>query len=313
MWHDRLLSRPGIQNGSPDGIALVDAGGSVVQFLSYEGSLTAVGGAADGMTSTDIGVSEASSSPVGNSLQLGGTGSTATDFTWQASSPNTFGSVNTGQTFANCSVTENAPNVVTTTPADGSGGVSVDANIDVTFSEDVMLGANWFDLSCSVSGNHSAITSGGTQSFTLDPDIDFANNELCTVTVFADQVSDVDAMDPPDNMVADFVFSFSTMVDSPIVINESDADTAGSDSLEFIELYDGGLGNTSLSGLVVVLYNGSNDTSYNAFDLDGFATDANGYFLMGNASVVPAPTLVFNNNGLQKRCGCRRRLHRRCC
>ena len=48
----------GIQNGSPDGIALVDASGAVMQFLSYEGTLTAVGGPADGLTSTDIGVSE---------------------------------------------------------------------------------------------------------------------------------------------------------------------------------------------------------------------------------------------------------------
>ena len=44
----------GIQNGSPDGMALVDASGTVVEFLSYEGTFTAVGGPADGMLSTDI-------------------------------------------------------------------------------------------------------------------------------------------------------------------------------------------------------------------------------------------------------------------
>ena len=38
----------GIQNGSPDGMALVDAGGTVVQFLSYEGSFTAADGPAAG-------------------------------------------------------------------------------------------------------------------------------------------------------------------------------------------------------------------------------------------------------------------------
>ncbi len=32
----------GIQNGSPDGIALVDNTGKVIQFLSYEGVLTAI-------------------------------------------------------------------------------------------------------------------------------------------------------------------------------------------------------------------------------------------------------------------------------
>lgn len=42
----QVLTYPvdGIQNGSPDGIALVDAGGAVVEFLSYEGVFTAVGG-----------------------------------------------------------------------------------------------------------------------------------------------------------------------------------------------------------------------------------------------------------------------------
>ena len=77
----------GIQNGSPDGIALVNAGGTVVQFLSYEGTFTAVGGPADGMTSSDIGVSEASSTPVGTSLQLAGTGADATDFGWRPTAP----------------------------------------------------------------------------------------------------------------------------------------------------------------------------------------------------------------------------------
>ncbi len=38
----------GIQNGKRDGLALVDVSDSVVQFLSYEGSLTAIGGPADG-------------------------------------------------------------------------------------------------------------------------------------------------------------------------------------------------------------------------------------------------------------------------
>ncbi len=89
----------GIQNGSPDGIALVDPGGTVVQFLSYEGTFVAVGGPADGLTSTDIGVAEPSSTPVGSSLQLMGTGVFAEDFTWALPSPHTFGAVNTGQTF----------------------------------------------------------------------------------------------------------------------------------------------------------------------------------------------------------------------
>ncbi|HET9132703.1 MAG TPA: hypothetical protein VFN90_00230, partial [Gemmatimonadales bacterium] len=61
----------GIQNGSPDGIALVN-GTTVVEFLSYEGSFAATNGPANGMTSTDIGVSENGSEPVGQSLSRTG-------------------------------------------------------------------------------------------------------------------------------------------------------------------------------------------------------------------------------------------------
>jgi predicted extracellular nuclease len=89
----------GIQNGGPDGIALVDAAGAVVQFLSYEGTFAAVGGAANGMTSTDIGVSQSGNEAAGLSLQLSGTGSAYADFTWSTPQTSTFGAVNTGQTF----------------------------------------------------------------------------------------------------------------------------------------------------------------------------------------------------------------------
>jgi DNA/RNA endonuclease G (NUC1) len=80
----------GIQNGGPDGLALVDAAGSVVEFLSYEGTFTATDGPAAGVTSTDIGVVEASVTPLGRSLQRLGTG------TWQPPGPATFGACNEG-------------------------------------------------------------------------------------------------------------------------------------------------------------------------------------------------------------------------
>ena len=83
-----------------------------------------------------------------------------------------------------------------------------------------------------------------------------------------------------------------------IVINEIDVDTPSTDTLEFIELYDGGSGNTDLSGLVLVFYNGGNDQSYESFDLDGYSTDSQGYFVIGN-SAVSGVDLVFRNSSLQ--------------
>ena len=72
-----------------------------------------------------------------------------------------------------------------------------------------------------------------------------------------------------------------------ILINEFDVDQQGTDAAEFVELYDGGTGNTALDGHVVVFFNGSDDASYQAFDLDGQSTDADGYFVLcGDATMV---------------------------
>ena len=92
----------GMQNGSPDGLALVDAEGDVVEFLSYEGSFSVFAGPAAGQTATDVGVTETSATPVGHSLQLGGTGAVSADFAWQAPASDTRGQPNSGQSFAAC-------------------------------------------------------------------------------------------------------------------------------------------------------------------------------------------------------------------
>ncbi len=83
-----------------------------------------------------------------------------------------------------------------------------------------------------------------------------------------------------------------------LYINELDCDQAGTDNLEFIELYDGGIGNKFMDGFVVVLYNGNGDVSYLTLDLAGKRTNAQGYFLIGSAG-VPGVGLVIPDNSLQ--------------
>ena len=92
-------STNGIQNGAPDGIVLYNnCTASVVQFLSYEGSFAATNDVANGMMSTDIGVFESSSTPVGSSMQLIGVGSNYGSFTWvSAGNTASMGILNTGQ------------------------------------------------------------------------------------------------------------------------------------------------------------------------------------------------------------------------
>jgi hypothetical protein len=89
-----------MQNGPADGLALVDASGAVVQFLSYEGVLLATNGPASGLASVDVGVSETSTTPTGRSLQLSGSGDAYNHMTWQSPATATSGSANNGQTLA---------------------------------------------------------------------------------------------------------------------------------------------------------------------------------------------------------------------
>ena len=100
----------GIQNGAPDGLVLADDNGDVVQALSYEGVMVFVGGPADGLTSTDIGVQESNAeTAAGQSLRLVGTGDSYGDFMWAGPSAESPGVLNPGQSIGVGTPTEPAP------------------------------------------------------------------------------------------------------------------------------------------------------------------------------------------------------------
>lgn len=78
---------------------------------------------------------------------------------------------------------------------------------------------------------------------------------------------------------------------SQLVINELDCDTPSTDDKEFIELKST-TPNFSLNGYVLVLFNGTGtqaNMSYYVVDLDGYSTDINGIFVLGNQIVSPVP------------------------
>lgn len=87
----------GLQNGSPDGLAL-DVGGSVTHFISYEGGFTAASGPAAGLTSVDVGFAESDTTTEGSSIGLIGTGLSAETLTWATLTTATPGQWNPGQT-----------------------------------------------------------------------------------------------------------------------------------------------------------------------------------------------------------------------
>ena len=106
-----------------------------------------------------------------------------------------------------------APTVAMTNPVNGATDVAVDASISITFDEAVNVAASAVTISCASSGEHEAALGGGHTTISLDPVVDFASGETCSVTISAAGVGDQDTNDPPDTMAADFAFSFTTFVE----------------------------------------------------------------------------------------------------
>ncbi len=169
---------PGIQNGAPDGFALVDNLGRVVQFLSYEGTMTAVGGAANGLTSTNVGV-EQNNAALGFTLQLTGTGSSYAGFAWTANVANTEGAANAGQTFlsgtdqgqiriSDASVIEgNGGTTSLTFTVSRAGGFASAATVDYQVLLDGTANAADLDLAAILSGTVTFAAGEFTRTITV--------------------------------------------------------------------------------------------------------------------------------------------------
>jgi endonuclease I len=196
----------GIQNGANDAIALVNGSGAVVQFLSYEGAVTASDGPAAGRISTNLAVSETGSTPAGTSLQLGGTGSAYANFSWQASATQTFGTCNRNQTFA---APNPPPTVVSTAPADGATGVPPATDLAATFSEAVTLTNGAFALQCSQSGAVPLTYASSGTGFTITTGATLIGTETCTFTIDASKVTDTGGAKLAQNSVVGFTVAAS--------------------------------------------------------------------------------------------------------
>src|SRR6185503_14111812 len=110
-----------------------------------------------------------------------------------------------------------APSVTSTTPTNGAANVALNSNISITFSEPVATTTSSYEVGCTISGSHAASLSGGPTTYVLDPALDFVAAENCSVLVRATGVSDSDTDDPPDNMAADFVLSFTTLAPTTFI------------------------------------------------------------------------------------------------
>lgn len=110
---------------------------------------------------------------------------------------------------------ETAPSVASVSPANSATNVALNATVTATFNENVAFNST-VEINCSVSGVQTVTPTGGPATWTL-PHTDFQYNETCTVTIDATDVSDVDTNDPPDNMAAAYIWSFSTPASDPCI------------------------------------------------------------------------------------------------
>ncbi len=221
-------------------------------------------------------------------LRAGGgctdTDNNAADFSSGAPAPR-----NSATALAPCGA-DAAPSVSSTSPVDEAVAVAVNSNISVTFSEAVVVAVSWFSIACDTSGSHSATTTGGPTTFTLDPDTDFAELEECTVTIVAAQVTDQDTDDPPDNMAANYVFTFTTEGDACAQPYTAIYSIQGSGMSAAIT------GNVTTQGVVVGDFEGSSGLS--GFYLqdetgdDNPATSDGIFVFTGSADLVSAGQVV---------------------
>ena len=247
-----------IQNGAPDAIALCHKTNGLLQFISYEGFFTGVGGPAAGVASIDVGVSEVGTESPGQSLQLSGTGTNYEDFTWSGPKTHTRGYLNDPDQTVNGSI---SADVLLSLVAVAPEKPATNQAFDVT----CIVEPNYYAGGLSVTAYYS-INGGTTNSITMG---DEGNNFYKTVSQIAGQTN--------NTTVSYFVAaSFTgTGTNSPRVtatnkvtirsaptgtvtalISEIDSNTASDPDLEsFVEVI--ALAGNNLENCFVVHYNGA--------------------------------------------------------
>ncbi|KAJ8044574.1 hypothetical protein HOLleu_07357 [Holothuria leucospilota] len=115
----------------------------------------------------------------------------------------------------------------------------------------------------------------------------FSNNQT---------TSDAFAIRPPTPLGLNDCPIFET----DIKINEINIDKIynNPNSADFIELYDGGRGNTSLDYLTLVLFDGGyHDRSYMTVGLHGYRTNSDGFFVIGASTSMEDPDFTLPETG----------------
>lgn len=284
------LPQDGLQNGPNDGFALVDAGGAVVQLLSYEGVFTAGAGAASGQTSTDVGVSE-SGSATGTSIGLVGSGTDYSAFTWALLTTATPSQVNAGQSFGGGAAGPSV-SVDDVSVAEGNSGTRL-----LTFTVSRSDATTAFTLDyATADGTAAAGSDYATASGTLSFAVGGALTQTVSVTINGDTAGEADET---------LLLNLSNLQDASGTTTIADAQGLGTilnDDVSFVRIFDiqgaghkssyvgGGVGASGNSGSTRVNVEGVvTAIAANGFTIqdatgDGNASTSDGIFVFTNTS-----------------------------
>lgn len=271
----RTYPANGIQNGSPDGMALVDAAGTVVEFLSYEGVMVALNGPAAGLTSTDIGVLEDGTR---NATSL----ARNPDGTWRLLARATFGTCNDRPD------PPPAAEVASVTVAPLSTTLNVGATVALT--------ATGFDI------NLQPIAGAAfTWSSSVPAVATVSTTGVVTGVGAGDALITATAANGVANSATVHVSPQGSL--SAVRLNEIHYDNVGVDSGEAIEVE--GPAGTDVTGYSIVLYNGGNGAPYDSVALSGIlpaSCDARGVLAVsfpqdGLQNGSPDGMALFDNTG----------------
>lgn len=130
-----------------------------------------------------------------------------------------------GETAYGVTPNDDAPTLVSSSPADGATHVATNAVVSFTWSEAVTATSAAITATCGGSPTSGTVGGSGTSTLTFTPASPLGQGVSCTVTAVAGLISDVDTLDPPDHPAVNASTSFTTDT-APSVVSITPADGA---------------------------------------------------------------------------------------
>ncbi|HRF95435.1 MAG TPA: Ig-like domain-containing protein, partial [Aggregatilineales bacterium] len=181
---------------------------------------------------------------------------------------------------------DTAPTVSSTTPTNTATGVLVASNITINFSEPVDVTASGVTVECPVAITFTGLPVSNSTSVVLDPSANLPTNTICTVTVVASQVSDLDGT--INNMASNYTFTFTT--EAPLSITRIH-DVQGNGTAVVI------VTSVTIEGVVIGTYQGPATTGLRGFfvqeeDIDADADPATSEGIFVFCNTCPTPVAI---------------------